>query len=76
MARIWIKHSDPDPYQIEKQDPDPYQSDKQDPDPDQKATLFLLLIGTAELARRRHNKTTNRTDMTGQQSQEALTDNL
>jgi hypothetical protein len=41
MVRIRIKHSDPDPYQIEKQDqdPDPYQSDKKDPDPDQKVLL-------------------------------------
>jgi hypothetical protein len=38
--RIYIKHSDPDSYKIEKQDPDPdsYQSEKldQDPDPYQK----------------------------------------
>jgi hypothetical protein len=32
--QIYIKQSDPDPYQIENRDPDPYQSEK--PDPDQK----------------------------------------
>jgi hypothetical protein len=38
MVRIWIriKHSDPEPYQIEKRDPDRYQSEKQDPDPYQR----------------------------------------
>jgi hypothetical protein len=43
--RIHIKHSDPDPYQIEKQDPDPYQSEKQDPGPVSKWSGSAALVG-------------------------------
>ncbi len=39
MARIWIKQSELDLYQIEKQDPDPYQSEQQDLDPYQKVLV-------------------------------------